>query len=216
MKQITALRPGKGQTKRVRVSLDGKFAFSLEPEVVIQQDLEKGQALDETRIKELSRAGQFQRCLDTARRQLSYRPRSEAELRGRLRRQGYDDELREAVIVRLKEQGLVNDMAFTRFWVENRQTFSPRSQSLTRLELKKKGVARDVIDQIAGSIDDEDSAYQAARHRARRLPSLDYEGFRRRLFGYLKYRGFGIGVIRQAVARVWQERQKEAVKTEES
>ncbi len=53
---------------------------------------------------------------------------------------------------------MVDDMAFAQFWKDNRESFSPRSQWLTKLELRRKGVASDIIDQIVDTIDDEDSA----------------------------------------------------------
>jgi regulatory protein len=206
MKKVTAIREGRRRGKRVNVFLDGRFAFSLEAEVAVKQGLGVGQELSEGDIEALARADLFQRCLSAALRYLSYRPRSEAELRGRLHRRGFDGDNVEAALAKLKEQGLVNDLAFAQFWKDNRQSFRPRSQWLTRLELKQKGVTEDIIDQVVAEVDDEDSAYRAAVGRARTLPRSDYHGFRRRLGEYLKRRGFGYGVISHTVERVWQER----------
>jgi len=109
------------------------------------------------------------------------------------------------VLAKLKEQGLVDDTAFAQFWKDNRESFSPRSQWLTKLELRRKGVAQDVIDQVADVIDDEDSAYRAALNKARSLLTSDYQSFRHRLGEYLKRRGFSYGVINHTVQRVWQK-----------
>ena len=110
-----------------------------------------------------------------------------------------------AVLARLKERGLVDDLAFAQFWKDNRESFRPRSQWLTRLELRQKGVSEEIIEQVAAQVDDETSAYRAALSKARRLPTADYDGFRRRLGQYLKRRGFGYGLIKPTVERVWQE-----------
>ena len=109
------------------------------------------------------------------------------------------------MVARLKEQGLVNDMDFAQFWKENRSSFSPRSQWLTKLELRRKGVADDIIEGVVNTIDDGDSAYRAALARTRSLPRSDYQRFRLRLGGYLKRRGFGYGVINHTLERLWQE-----------
>ena len=111
----------------------------------------------------------------------------------------------EAVIAHLRGQGLVDDIAFARFWKDNRESFSPRSQWLTKLELRQKGVADDIIDQMVDAVDDNDSAYRAALSKARNLPLADYQDFRRRLGEYLKRRGFGYGVINHNVEKIWQE-----------
>ena len=206
MRKITAIRVGKGRRKRVRVFLDGRFAFSLEAEVAVREGLRVGQVLSANQIEALTRSDHFHRCLNAAAHYLGYRPRSEAEVRERLQRRGFDGDSVHAVIAKLKEQGLVDDMAFAQFWKNNRESFSPRSQWLTKLELRRKGVGDDIIDQVVDAVDDADSAYRAAVSKARSLPQSDYQSFRRRLGEYLKRRGFGYGVINHTVERVWQER----------
>jgi len=206
MGKITALRAGRGRNKRVNVVLDGKFAFSLEAEVAVKEKLRVGQELSDTQIEALTGSDRFHRCLGAAVRYLGYRPRSESETRERLYRRGFDGDSVEAVIAKLREQGLLDEVAFAQFWKDNRESFSPRSQWLTKLELRRKGVAGDIIDQVVEAIDDEDSAYRAALGKARKLPLSDYQGFRRRLGGYLRRRGFDYGVINHTIERMWQER----------
>jgi regulatory protein len=209
MSRITALRAtgrsrqnGKSKTK---VFLDGQPALTLEIEAVVNQGLHVGQELSADDIEVLTREGHFYRCLNAATHFLSYRPRSEAELRKRLVQRGFQSDIIEAVIKRLKEQSLVDDVAFAQFWKENRDTFSPRSQWLTGLELRRKGVSEDIISTVVSDVDDDDSAYRAASSRARRLPLSDYQTFHRRLGDFLKRRGFGYGVITGTVHRLWQE-----------
>ena len=204
MREITAIRASRGWRKRANVFLDGRFALSLEAEVVVNNGLRVGQELSTTEVEGLARDDSFQRCLDAAIHYLGYRPRSESELRQRLHQRGFDDSNVEVVIVKLKGRGLVDDMAFARFWKDNRESFSPRSRGLTKLELKQKGIADDIIGQVV-DIDDEDSAYRAALGKASHLQRSDYQSFRRRLGGYLRRRGFGYGVINNTVQRLWQE-----------
>jgi len=210
--QITAIRPQKGRrARRLMFFLDGKFAFSLEAEVVVREGLAVGQQLSSGQIEALLKANRFHRCLDAAYHYLGYRPRSEVEVKARLSRRGFDAESIEAVMSRLREQGLIEDLDFARFWKENRQAFNPRSRRLISLELREKGVSVEVIDQVLGELDDEDSAYRAALLRAGRLEADDYQTFRRRLGDFLRRRGFGYGVINSTVKRLWQENQDETI-----
>ncbi len=205
MSKITAMRAGKKRAKRVNMFLDGQFAFSLEAKVVAEEGLQVGQELHTSQIEALALSDKSDRCLNAAYRFLSYRPRSESELRERLHRRGFDADSVEVVIARLTEQGLVDDVAFAQFWKDSRESFSPRSQWLTRLELRQKGVPANIIDRVVGDVDDEDSAYRAAFAKAGRLPLSDYQSFRRRLGEYLKRRGFDYSVVNQTVQRIWQE-----------
>jgi len=206
MRKITVLRTGRGQRKRISIFADGKFAFSLEADVVAKEGLQVGQTLSAEQIAVLTESDQLHRCLAAAIHYLSYRPRSESEMRDRLRQRGFDGETQEAVITRLKEQGLVDDTAFAQFWKDNRESFSPRSQWLTKLELRQKGIANSIIDEVTNGIDDNDSAYRTALSKAHSLSHSDYQNFRRRLGEYLRRRGFSYEVINHTVERLWQDR----------
>ena len=205
MSKITAIRADSRRGKRANVFLDSRLAFSLEAEVVITEGLHVGQELSANNIEALERSDCFYRCFNAAAHYLGYRPRSEHELRERLQRRGFDGDSVDAVLAKLKEQGLVDDIAFAQFWRDNRQSFSPRSQWLTKLELRQKGVATDIIDQVVDTVDNTDSAYRVALSKAHSLSQSDYQSFRRRLGGYLKRRGFGYGVINHTIERIWQE-----------
>jgi regulatory protein len=205
MSKITRLTAGKSREKRVNVHLDGKYAFSLLAEVVLKEGLRVGQELSDEQIEKLTGTDRYQRCLNAAIRFLGYRPRSEAEIKQRLQKHGFDGDLTDKALARLKEQGLVDDTAFARFWIDNRESFSPRSRRLTKLELQRKGLGNDIIEQVVGEVDDNDSAYRAALSKARRLSPSDYQVFRRRLGEHLGRRGFGYDVIKDTVERVWKE-----------
>jgi len=205
MAKITALRTARGRGQRVRIYLDGKFAFSLSAGAAARAGLRQDQILDQDRIDALLGKDRYTRCFDAATRSLAYRPRSLAEMKTRLTSRGFDEETQQAVLAKLKEQGLIDDAAFARYWAENRASFSPRSQRLARMELQQKGVAREVIDSAVGTIDDAESAYQASSARLNSLRRLDKTVFRRRLGDYLKRRGFGYEVIGPTVNRMWRE-----------
>jgi regulatory protein len=205
--KITALRLGKGRNKKANVSLDGKRLLKLEPEVALKEGLKVGQELSDSRIEALNKASHRQSCYDAALRYLGYRPRSEYEIKQRLHQHGFDGNSIKAALSRLKEQNLINDSDFARFWRDNRQSFSPRSQWLVRLELKQKKVPEEIIERVVSTIDDVENAYSVAKVKARSLANCDdYQSFRRRLGDHLKRRGFGYGVIIKTVERLWQER----------
>jgi regulatory protein len=208
MGTITDLRAKKRTDKQLSMFIDGKFAISIDTEVAVKQGLKIGQEISDERIKDIAENVDYARCLNTAYRFLSYRQRSETEMKERLHRRGFEDSKIEIVINKLKEQNLLDDTAFAQFWKENRDMFRPRSQRLTRLELKKKGVADEIIKAVTDDSDDIQTAYQVAQKKAQHLPNQDYEVFRRRLGEYLKRRGFGYTVISQTVKRIWQERKE--------
>lgn len=88
--------------------------------------------------------------LDAAARFLEARPRSTAEVRRRLASAGYRPELVAQAIERLVELGYVDDEAFARTWVESRDRAHPRGERALRNELREKGVAREIVDEVLG------------------------------------------------------------------
>ena len=138
-------------------------------------------------------------------RHLSRRPRSEAEVRARLRRE-YPAEIVDKVIQDLREQALIDDRAFARLWADGRLRNKPRSAWLVKRELLGKGVPAEIAADAVSDFDDADSAHRAAAAYARRLANADYHAFHRRLGGYLARRGFSESTARRTAAQLWQAR----------
>ena len=149
----------------------------------------------------------LQDCLNAAYRCLSYRPRSEGEIRQGLHRRGFADELAEKTIAKLREQNLSDDFAFAQFWTGNRLSFRPKSKRLIKKELRDKKVAAEIIEQVTKDIDDEEIAYKLGSSRMPALAHLDYPDFYRRLSSYLTYRGFGYEVVKHTATLLWQEKE---------
>ena len=204
MGKITALRETK-RRGRVNLYLDGRFALSLSADLVSSEGLQHNRVLTDDEIDSLSRSDRYQRCLIAATDFLTYRPRSISELRTKLERRGFDPETQTRVLESLKAKGLLDDAAFAQFWTENRESFSPRSRLLTRIELQKKGIARQDIERAIGSIDETDSAYRAASSRVKSMRWSDRQQFRRRLGAYLQRRGFGYEVIAPTLEKIWKD-----------
>ena len=205
MSTITALKTGKRNDKKVNLFIDGKFAFSVEKDAAVKEGLKVGGQLSGERLEMLMETLQESRCLDAAHRYLSYRARSEAELKERLIKRGFPLPHVERALEKLHEQGLVNDSEFATFWAENRARFSPRSHAMMRSELRHKGVSPEVIHDAVATIDESEAAYTAAHSRLRRLQGLEYPVFRQRLGEFLKRRGFGYEIINQTIKKIWQE-----------
>jgi len=203
---ITRLVASKGRTKKVSVYLDGKYAFSVEAAVALEARLRIDQELSQPKIDRLEHENGLKRALAAANRLLSFRPRSEHELKQKLTQKGYDAATVTASLQHLKEHGLLDDAAFACYWAENRASFSPRSQRMVQLELRQKGVSAGLAEDIAGGLDDEAAAYQAGSKKASRMDVPEYEEFRRRLGEYLRRRGFAYDVIDRSVKRLWQEK----------
>lgn len=203
MPLITVLEPQKRRSSRLNLYLDGQFAFGLSQSLAAEARLEPGKKLSQQEVEALRVQAQLDDAYQAALHFLSYRPRSQAEIRQRLRRH-FPPATIEAVLERLEAQGLADDAAFAQFWQENRQRFRPRGKGLLRAELRQKGVADQTIAQTLEAVDEEAAAQASAEKQLPRLDGLDRTQFRRRLSSHLRRRGFSWEVVGSTLAWAWE------------
>ncbi len=201
MRKITAIETQKKRSNRVNIHLDGEFAFGLER--ITAAWLRVGQELDEKKIEQLQAEDARERALQQALLFLSYRARSETEIRRNLKKHEIPEDVVEETIQRLRRDGLANDGKFARAWVENRSTFRPRSRRMMELELRQKGLDDEAMKPALDDVDDEALAYEAAQIRATRFKGMEWSEFRIKLSGFLARRGFSYSVITPVVTRIW-------------
>ena len=203
MPVITALEAHERKKDRVKLFLDDAFAMDLSSLDAAQ--LRPGQLLTQAEVVALSEARASLKAFDRAVRYLSYRPRSVDETRRHLERNDFAGSLVTAAIERLIEHGYLDDLAFARFWLENRNRFKPMAPRALRYELLQKGIDDAIIDNVLSEIDAEESAYRAAHGRISRYRGMSRLVFRRKLSGMLRRRGFDSATIYAVVLRLQQE-----------
>jgi len=203
MPKITALQPQKRDPQRVNIHLDGEYAFSLARIVAVW--LKVGQELSDEKIASLQTEDARERAYQQAMLFLSYRARSESEIRQNLRKHEIPEDVIEQTLDRLRENQLANDDKFARAWVENRNTFRPRSRRALSVELRQKGISDEAAQSALAGLDEEALAYEAGLKKARRLQVLEWSEFRKKLSEFLARRGFPYSVIAPTVSRIWNE-----------
>ena len=203
MKKITALVVQKRNPNRVSLYLDGEYAFGLAR--IVAAWLKVGAELDERKVEQLQAEDARERALQQALLFLSYRSRSESEIRQNLRKHEIPETVIDETLERLKRDGLANDNAFAQAWVENRSTFRPRSRRMLAMELRQKGLDNETMHSALQNVDDEPLAYEAAQKRATRFKDLEWSEFRKKLSEFLARRGFSYAVIAPVVSRIWNE-----------
>ena len=204
MSVVTALQVQQRNKERVNVYLDGEYAFSLTLIEAVQ--LHKGQTLSEDEIATLRDSDAVNRAVDSAARFLANRPRSTTEVRRNLAKKDTPETVIDQAIARLEQMGYLDDTAFARYWLENRNTFKPRGPLALRYELRQKGVPDSIIDAVLeDGLDVDAAAYKAAQQKARRLRGLTRQQFQNKLGGFLQRRGFSYAVSRDVIEQIATE-----------
>lgn len=216
MPEITALTPSTRRKGRVHIHVDGRFLASVDAMTVALHGLKVGRIVEQGELDELERDAVITRLVDRSLHFLSFRPRSEAELRTYLRRQEATPEQTAAVLAELRRQNLVDDAAFAQFWRDSRDRFSPRGEGALRAELRAKGVDAEVVTSVMPDADEQDVlAMRAGERQVRTLRALAWPEFRTKLLGYLQRRGFRYEVANRTARELWATVRGEAADDED-
>ncbi|MBN2097388.1 MAG: regulatory protein RecX [Candidatus Omnitrophica bacterium] len=141
---------------------------------------------------------------DCAYRLLAYRPRSTQELTERLEKKGFESAIIKETIASLSALDYLNDEKFARSWVKTKMQLSPVGAGLLRFQLRQKGLANEIINLVLGEYhkqyDEIETAIQLVNSRKKQYKKLKPQARKRRLYGYLKRRGFSQEAIIKAIA----------------
>ena len=131
---------------------------------------------------------------------LSYRPRSEKEVRDKLATKKVEPDIIGKIISKLKEKKFIDDEEFAKGWIESRLRFKPRSSRLIKLELKQKGIDPEIINNLQLTINsDLESAKKLVEKRIERLKNLPKQEIYQKLGRFLASKGFNWDTIKKSI-----------------
>ena len=145
---------------------------------------------------------------------LRQRPRSEFEIRSRLKLKGYGGDVIEEVVESLRRVGEIDDARFAKLWVESRMHTNPMGDVVLKHELKLKGIADPIIEatleEKARNYDEYEVAFNMAKEQFERFKKLDASaslgtGRRKalkRVYDFLLRRGFKYETVREIIEKI--------------
>ena len=197
MPTITKIVEQKKRPNRRNIYLDGQFAFGLNDNVVARFKLREGLTLTEDQVKEIAAGEVRQECLDYAMKYLGTRLHSRAELRRKLVRREYGEQVIDGVLDDLARMGYLDDARFAKTKALSAAEHKHHGRRRAFMELIRAGVKKDVADAALDDVYDKNDSLAAARQLAeRKAASL------RRLAGMLQRRGFDYETIKPVIDQV--------------
>ena len=130
---------------RVFIKLSGGRFFTVPESEALHG---RGAVLTEEKVERLSRVDQYFRGYDKAIRLLSIRPRTRHEIKKALVGLELQAAIRDSVIERLEEKGLIDDRRFTNDYVRSRVEIKGFGPHRLKFDLKKLGVHEDIVDEV--------------------------------------------------------------------
>lgn len=146
--KITAIKQQVKRADRYSIYVDGKYSFSLGENELLRLGLHSGQEITEQELAAYRDESDYGKLFDKTLNLLSFRLRSEWELRDYLKRKKAEPEIIEKILNKLSINGYVDDEQFARRWVENRRLLKTTSRRRIAQELKQKRISNDIIDKV--------------------------------------------------------------------
>lgn len=201
--RVTALREQENDPERVSVFVDGEFAVGLSAERAREAGLAVGREIAAERLGALARGDQAEKAREVAYAYLAHKPRTRAEVRRRLQRADVRESVIDDVLVRLEEQGYLDDGDYAEEYARQRRErgYGPYR---VRSDLKQRGVDAELIERAVDEAYEPEALRRTARtlaeKRWNRLSREDDERRRRKkVHDYLARRGFPYGMISEIV-----------------
>jgi regulatory protein len=201
MPVITSIKQQKNKN-RVNVYLDDEFGFGIDLDNFVLLHLKVDQELTEKEIEEIIKKSEFQKDLDKSLRFATVRPRSEKEIKDYFKRKDFDASMHHSLVEKLKHFELIDDKKFAKWWVEQRQNFKPKAVRVLRLELRQKGINKEIIDEVLSTtiVDEEKMARDLLEKKAYKWKGLEPRLTRQKMSQYLAGKGFNWNVIEKVVS----------------
>lgn len=193
--RISKVSPAVKTAGRYNIYVDGKYSFSLDELQLVQNGLHSGLEISEAQLEQLKSESDFGKNYIRAVDLISRRLRSEREIRDYAFRKQWTKSNTERVVERLKARGYLNDQRFAELFFSSRHQSGRYSLKRIRLDLVKKGISSDIIDDLCRANGDSAALLKLIK---KRINKYDDEN---KLIAYLARNGFRYDDIKAALDR---------------
>lgn len=192
--QITKLEYQKKDKDRVNIFVDDNFFAGIGVNDILTFNLYAGKEISQEEINKIVAQSEFGKMLNFAINYLSFRPRSQWEIETHLKRKF--NKVNINITEKLKKLGLIDDLKFAQWFVEQRNTFRPKGKRMLGFELKRLGVSNEIAKNVLG--EDKTSDFEKAYGLISKKKFKDKE----KIIRFLGARGFNWDTIKEVLARL--------------
>jgi len=195
---VTDIKTQVKNQDKVSVDIDDKYSFALTvAQLADQKGVRVGAELTREQVDELKKLSKFTNQYLRIVNLIYARPRSEYEIRTKLRVKKLDPEEIEGLISRLTLDGYLNDQKFAKWWVSSRKNTRSISSLKLKSELAQKGIKSDIVNEVIENNFDKEDELKALRDLVEKKRGK-YETDQK-LMTYLASKGFNYSQIKEVL-----------------
>ena len=184
-------------TERVSIFVDEKYVFSLSLDELVKYKLKNGDEFTTADVKKFKKISDDGKLRARSLEWLLNRPHSEREFRDYLYRKKADPDQINNLVAEFTDRAYLDNVKFAQWFVEL-QARRNKSDRQIRAELFKKGIGRELVDQVLDSGEgDEEQRLKALIEKKSKLSR--YQKDPQKLAQYLVGQGFGWQEVKTAL-----------------
>lgn len=212
MPNITKITTQKKRTDRYNIFVDEKYAFSVDEEVLLKFQLKKGTVLDDLLLAEVQFHDEIQKAFTDALNYLSYRMRSESEVRQYLKKKDFEEPIIKEAIHKLYSFQYLDDLEFAKAYVRTHVNGGNKGPITLNQELKEKGIQDKLIEQALMEYPHEirvEHARKLAGKSIKKEKNISERALRQKVEQTLARKGFPRDIITEALEDVTVEKDED-------
>ncbi len=205
MKKITKIEYQKKNKDRVNIYLDDNFGFGIDINIMIKYSLAKNMELSDEFIEDILKAEEEINVYNYGLTVLSRSLKSEKQLRLKMLDKGYDLELIDRAVQKLKYLRYIDDEYYSEALINIRINGAKYGKRRIKQELYEKGIDKEISESKLNEISDEEETERAYELGLKKLKSIKEEDTLKKsnkLSNFLIYRGFDYDTVKKVVSKI--------------
>ena len=202
---ITLIEKQKKRRGRYSIFLDNEFGFGITDNTLLKFGLRKNEELTEEKIEEIKDYDEFDYAKKYSFDLLSRSPKSEKEIRTKLKQKKISESNIIKVVDALKELKFLDDTNYAKLFVESKLRNNPAGKVVIKNKLREKGIGKELIEESIEKYYNDDTEKEKAESvllkYMKKKTRDDYYALKRKCFQHLVSKGFDFDLINELLRR---------------
>jgi regulatory protein len=209
---ITKIARQKNNPERYNIYIEEKYAFAVDETILLKYQLSKGKVLEDFELEEIVFDDEVRKAFNKAIQYLSFRMRSEHEVKKKLLDAEYGEAVVLEAIQKLYQLDFLNDEAFSKALLETQKKTGKKGPRAIKQELIKNGIEKSLQEEVLESYTEDDQiqiAQGLAEKIANQQSSKTPRQVKQKIQDTLLRKGYSYAIISKAIGEIEFETEAE-------
>lgn len=208
---ITKIEKQKNNLKKYSIFIDYEFAFRIDEVDLLYYNLKENEHIKKEKYDNILKNILLKQAKDKALKYLSYKMRSEKQVRDKLIQNQFPSNVINKVINILKKYNYINDEEFAKTFIKNKMNIKGYGSFKISYDLKLQGINEEVFKKYLydeNFVNEEKEAIILLKKKIKNIPNIkniDYKE-KQKLYAYLSRRGFSYNTINNVFKKILEDK----------